>query len=260
MITGSIILFAVLFILIMLHEGGHLLMAKAFKVKVSTFSIGFGPRIIGLKFYRRTMSYRLFNRKPSNKMVWASGETEYRIAPILLGGFCAMDGEIKGEGDQALANKPYYQKLLIVMAGVIVNITTGFAAIASIAVAKLGLLQGLRTTCTFIYDVVVQAYIQTVALCSGAVPLARWEDIANASADLASWEGILLQFGFYSIVLGLFNALPIPALDGSYPLLWGLEKIFGKDKGRKIASALVLTGFTLLMGLQVFVVIYWIFW
>ena len=58
-------------IIIVVHEAGHLLMAKAFSVRVLTFSIGFGKRLFG------------FSR----------GDTDYRLSAIPLGGYVRLDGE-----------------------------------------------------------------------------------------------------------------------------------------------------------------------
>lgn len=266
MLTGTLILLGILMTIVTLHEAGHLVMAKRYGVKVPVFSIGFGPRIIGFKFYKgssnyfgRRMAYKIFNFKSSSEWVWQQGKTEYRLASIPFGGFCAMEGEIKEGTEAALSSKPYYQKLIIISAGIVVNFITGFLAIAGVAISKLGFVVGLIATVGVIKEMIVGVYIQTVALIQGIVPLARWEEITDASASMASVEGIIFQFGFYSIILGIFNALPIPALDGSYPFLWGLEYIFGKKWGRTIAQTSALVGFILLMGLQLFMVYYWIF-
>ena len=63
---------------------------------------------------------------------------------------------------------------------------------------------------------------------------------------------------FYLVViitmnLGIFNLLPIPALDGGTLLFLIIEMIFKKPIPRKIENALKLTGFALLMLLIVFV-------
>ena len=85
MLLGTVILLSVIMVIVTLHEAGHLVMAKRYGVTVPTFSIGFGPRLIGFKFWRGLVSYRLFERKPSNRVVWKLAETEYRLAPIPFG-------------------------------------------------------------------------------------------------------------------------------------------------------------------------------
>jgi membrane-associated protease RseP (regulator of RpoE activity) len=62
---------------------------------------------------------------------------------------------------------------------------------------------------------------------------------------------ILFYFGYLSFVLGATNALPIPALDGSYPILVWLEKFYGKEKGYELMSIICKIGFIFLMVLQV---------
>ena len=71
----------------------------------------------------------------------------------------------------------------------------------------------------------------------------------------------LFLFGYLSFWMGITNLLPIPALDGSYPFLFLLEKKYGKEKGLKIMSKIIRYGFVFLMILQVYVIILLIlFW
>jgi regulator of sigma E protease len=58
-------------LLVFVHEFGHFIMGKLFKIRVETFSIGLGPAIFGFK----------------------KGETYYQIGAIPLGGFCKFKGE-----------------------------------------------------------------------------------------------------------------------------------------------------------------------
>src|SRR5262245_14028878 len=58
-------------VIIVVHEAGHLLVAKAFGVRVLTFSVGFGRRLWG---FRR-------------------GETDYRVSLVPLGGYVRLGGE-----------------------------------------------------------------------------------------------------------------------------------------------------------------------
>ncbi len=61
----------------------------------------------------------------------------------------------------------------------------------------------------------------------------------------------LFYFGYLSIVLGLSNLLPIPALDGSYVFLVWLEKFYGKKKGYAKMSSICRIGFIILMILNI---------
>lgn len=105
------ILIAVLMfgILIALHEFGHFAAAKLCGVRVNEFSIGMGPQILHKK----------------------RGETDYSFRLFPIGGFCAMEGEEEGEsGDpRAFPNRPWPQRLIILLAGVFMNFLTGFVII-----------------------------------------------------------------------------------------------------------------------------------
>jgi regulator of sigma E protease len=87
-------------VLIFAHELGHFLAAKALNVKVTRFSIGFGPRIFA------------FTR----------GETEYQVAWIPLGGYVKMAGDLgdeSGEEDptRGFLAQPPWKRAVIVGAG-----------------------------------------------------------------------------------------------------------------------------------------------
>jgi regulator of sigma E protease len=100
-IYGALKVLIVLGTLITIHELGHFLVAKAFKVKVHKFAIGFGPKI--------------FTRK--------KGETEYTLRLIPFGGFVQMEGEERySEEEGAFNKKPVWQRILVIAAGATVNI------------------------------------------------------------------------------------------------------------------------------------------
>lgn len=100
-------------ILVGLHELGHLLTAKMFGMRVEKFSIGFPPKIVGFKW----------------------GETEYSIGAIPLGGFVKISGMVDESMDteqlssepQAweFRSKPAWQRLIVMLGGIIVNVITG---------------------------------------------------------------------------------------------------------------------------------------
>ena len=61
----------VLGIMVLVHEWGHFIVAKSFGVRVEIFSIGFGPRLWGVK----------------------RGDTDYRVSALPLGGYVKMAGD-----------------------------------------------------------------------------------------------------------------------------------------------------------------------
>jgi regulator of sigma E protease len=97
-------------LVIFVHELGHFLVAKWCDVHVETFSIGFGPPIPGCVFRR--------------------GETTYMIALFPLGGYVKMVGEGPEEEHEddprSFKNKPVWQRMAIISAGVAMNLLLAF--------------------------------------------------------------------------------------------------------------------------------------
>lgn len=118
MISFLINAFKIIFVLgflVLIHEGGHFLVAKFFKVKVNEFSIGFGKK--------------LWSKK--------KGETEYSLRAFPFGGFVSMLGEEERSDDsRSFSKQKIWKRIAIVAAGGIVNIIFGltvyFILIASI--------------------------------------------------------------------------------------------------------------------------------
>ncbi len=113
----SVIAFLILIgILVWVHEFGHFLMAKLFRVRVEVFSIGFGPPIIAKRF----------------------GETLYQIAAIPLGGYVKLYGEEENVNDPAaFSSKKPWQKIIIALGGPLFNFILTiilFAAIFTVGV------------------------------------------------------------------------------------------------------------------------------
>ena len=104
----------VLGIMVLVHEWGHFIVAKLFGVRVEVFSIGFGPRLGGVK----------------------RGPTDYRLSALPLGGYVKMAGdnpleERKGDPDEFLS-KPRWQRVLIALAGPAMNVILSVALMAGI--------------------------------------------------------------------------------------------------------------------------------
>lgn len=107
MLTTIVAVIIVLGGLIFFHELGHFAVARALGMGVSTFSLGFGPKILTRKI----------------------GKTEYALSLVPLGGYVALVGE-SDEADipegftpaESFALRPAWQRLLVVAAGPTANI------------------------------------------------------------------------------------------------------------------------------------------
>jgi regulator of sigma E protease len=98
---------------VVIHEFGHFIVAKLFKIRVETFSVGFGPRLFGKKF----------------------GHTDYRVSAIPLGGYVKLGGDesnapLEGEGSADIPEqerfdlRPRWQRILVALAGPVMNVLT----------------------------------------------------------------------------------------------------------------------------------------
>ena len=120
----------VLGVIILVHEWGHFIVARMFGVRVDVFSIGFGPRLFGIK----------------------RGDTDYRVSALPLGGYIRMAGQDMADIDSGekpptgapdeLMSKKRWQRALISFAGPAVNLIfpvfllAGYALIRGQAVPK----------------------------------------------------------------------------------------------------------------------------
>jgi regulator of sigma E protease len=112
---SSILAFVfVLGVLIFVHELGHFIMARRIGVRVLTFSLGFGPKLLS---FRR-------------------GDTEYCISAVPLGGYVKMAGENPedtrtGAGDEFLS-KTKWQRFQVLIMGPVMNLLLAFVVMAAV--------------------------------------------------------------------------------------------------------------------------------
>jgi regulator of sigma E protease len=116
LLTGGLAFIFILGAAVVLHEFGHFIVAKLLKIRVETFSVGFGPRLFGKKW----------------------GTTDYRVSLIPLGGYVKLGGDesnapIEGEGasdiplEEQFNLRPRWQKFLVAVAGPVMNVLTALA-------------------------------------------------------------------------------------------------------------------------------------
>ncbi len=103
--------------LIVFHEGGHFVAAKAVGMRVERFSLFFGPMFLKRKV----------------------GETEYGIGVIPLGGYVKITGmspeevfEEPSVSARAYVNQPVWKRIVVIAAGPLVNLIIAFVIFAAI--------------------------------------------------------------------------------------------------------------------------------
>lgn len=129
-LIGALAFIFILGAAVVIHEFGHFIVAKLLKIRVETFSVGFGPRLFGKKW----------------------GTTDYRLSAIPLGGYVKLGGDesnapIEGEGaedippEEQFNLRPRWQRIAVAVAGPVMNILTALAIPLAAA-----LLYGVPTT------------------------------------------------------------------------------------------------------------------
>jgi regulator of sigma E protease len=167
-LTTLIAFLFVLGVLIFVHELGHFLAARRVGVRVLTFSLGFGPKILKVK----------------------RGDTEYCISAIPLGGYVKMAGENpddprSGQPDEFLS-KTKWQRFQILIMGPLMNI------VLAVIVLAIVLAQGAQ----------VLAYRDEAPVLGAVLPGSPAEQIGLARGDriltvageqVETWDDLLLS-------------------------------------------------------------------
>ena len=99
-------------LIIFVHELGHFLTAKLFKMPVSEFSIGMGPQVFSLD----------------------TKNTAYSFRAIPIGGYVNIEGmEVGSEVENGFSSKPAYQRFVVLFAGVFMNFLMAFILLFAVA-------------------------------------------------------------------------------------------------------------------------------
>jgi len=152
-------------VIIFVHEAGHLVVAKAFGMKVLAFSLGFGKRLFG----------------------WKVGETDYRISLIPLGGYVKLSGEEPGDSTddpRDFLNQPRWQRILVYLAGPLMNAALSILLIAALFTVGIEV-PALQSVPSVVGTVEAGSPGETAGLLPGdeivaidGKKVSRWQDVA----------------------------------------------------------------------------------
>jgi regulator of sigma E protease len=115
-IITIVLFFGILGLLVLVHELGHFITARLFRVRVLEFGVGFPPRA---------------------RVLWNKGETLYTLNWLPIGGFVKLEGEDGDAADdpRSFARQGLAKKLVILLAGVVMNLVLSVTIFTGIALS-----------------------------------------------------------------------------------------------------------------------------
>ena len=127
--TNILIAILIFSVIILFHELGHFLLAKANKVGVIEFSLGMGPRIVSFAKIDGGFRLKFFgSSKYFEEHKEFEDHTIYSWKILPLGGSCMMLGEMENlENDKAFGKKSVLARMSIIFAGPFFNFILAFA-------------------------------------------------------------------------------------------------------------------------------------
>src|SRR5437867_3673706 len=263
-IVAIVLFIVVLGGIVLVHELGHYLTAKALGVRVLEFGIGFPPRA---------------------RVLRSKGETLWTLNWLPIGGFVRLEGEDGDAADdpRSFAAKPLRVRLVILVAGVAMNIALAFVLFFLIALLATPVF-GVR-----IGQIEPESPAQAAGLSVG-------DDIGTsagiAGSELGRWGGLIISglgqlidglikdptapppasgpigiavsladiflsvgpvvtlyvAGILSVNLGVVNILPFPPLDGGRSAVLIIKRLFGARVSLRAERLTYAVGFVFLIA------------
>ncbi len=277
---GVLLTIIILGLIIFLHELGHFMTAKWFKMPVKEFSLGMGPKLISKKFGETVYSIRVF---PLGGFVNISGmeekeiekdaiivETEEEINKILEENDDAIIytqeeiDEINYDNENGFFTKSPLQRFIVLIAGVVMNFLSAFIVLFFVVAAMTGLAHdmGFLLQLKITWKLFLQIFYETLngvkLLFTGHVAPKEMTGpvgLPKVVGQIYKSEGISVMkniFALLSVNIGIMNLLPIPALDGGR-ILFVIPEFFGIKVNKKVENIIHMCGMILLIILMLFI-------
>lgn len=217
--------------IILAHELGHFIAARIAGIPIRTFSVGFGPKLFGVK---------------------RSG-TEYRLSLVPLGGYVMPDIDDEKE----FLNFPVSKRIILTAGGPAASLLLPFFCFALSDVLRFG-----PTLTNFLFTPLSQTtavFMKTAAV----IPM-----LFTHHGELSGIAGIVSQGGRFigmngfnllhftalmSINLAVLNLLPIPVLDGGKIVMYAMEKI--SRRLSKLHYPLAIAGWVFMLAVMIYATI-----
>lgn len=185
-ISAIFLFLLILLVLVIVHEFGHFIVAKLTNMRVDEFAFGFPPRIFSKKI----------------------GETLYSFNALPLGGYVSILGEngqdLDANGNvtnvknnpRAFSNRPWWAQLLVLIAGVTMNMLLAWAIFMSISYGEINMSTDDEVYGKYVKNsslMVVDAAPDSPAYKAGIIPGSTLISIKSLgkNAELSSPESLI---------------------------------------------------------------------
>jgi membrane-associated protease RseP (regulator of RpoE activity) len=167
-------------VVVFVHELGHFLAAHYFNIPVTTFSLGFGPRLFSFPI----------------------GSTIFQLCLLPLGGYVALDEEY-------LSFQPYYVQMTVILAGIVFNFLFSYALFAFILKKDTNNHSPLTE-----YLKNLKELTQGYGTFIGPIGIIR----LIGKSFLRDIHFFWFILALISLNIGIFNLIPLPFFDGGKAL------------------------------------------
>lgn len=191
-----------------------------------------GHLLTGLFFKVNVEVFSVGFWKPNWGFKWKG--IRWQITPWLLGGFCKITGETTNELNGLMAQK-YWKKCVVLLAGVFMNLIVAFICYW---INYKNIFLGIYVDLVAIKSCFTEDYTQLINI------------IIYLKPNL-----IVLQLSLLNIFCAIANALPYPALDGSYLFLYLMKPVWKENYIRNL-QIITKIGFWSLMVIQALMILW----
>ncbi len=254
----SVIIFLIILsVLVVVHEAGHMWVAKSVGIRVDEFGLGFPPRI-----------KKLFN--------WRG--TDFILNSLPFGGYVKIFGESPSEEGEvshpeSFQSKSNSKKIMVLVAGVLANFILAWILFSIIQMI------GIESQDGFIkrgfFDSVWHGFLTMgkITWLTIVALLSLLTGLFTGGADLSQIVGpvglvglvgtvskaglvyVLYFTALISVNLGIINLFPLPALDGGRVFLVLVEWVRGRKITPKVFNAMNAVSFVLLILLMILITV-----
>ncbi len=221
-----VLAFVLLGAVILLHELGHLVAAKWFKIPVERFSVGFGPRLLGIK----------------------RSETDYCLSILPFGGYVLP----LVQDPEDFSELPLHSRIAFSLGGPLFNLLGAWSCLVAVSVLNphVSVLAAASDALHEVARMIHQVLVSLPELFRHPDRLSGIVGIVAAGGQGAK-AGVAWYASFWALLnvnLAVLNLLPLPPLDGGKIVFWVFEAVW--KPLRRLQAPIAIAGWVLMLALM----------